>query len=243
MDLKAPPPKRQSIRQGRRVFFSELQFLFYALSHFPPNTEEVAPDSLVCGQSSKQRLGARNDINNSQGKRFEATHSDCQLVVSLLYSSADTPEAIDFKSPFYSASDATSFMPVILLPPVRQCCGCNLLIQNRPSHARVYTSHGTEIAAVFTGECRMCHQKYHHSYSEKTADRDSAAERSYYSPDQEYFQLSSKTFFSIDFMEEVSLTPHGKWKNIVKSKVKWRPDVATYRTVATNSRRGEGAMT
>ena len=52
-------------------------------------------------------------------------------------------------------------------------------------------------ALLESAECvRSDLQKYHHSYSEeKTADRDSAAERSYYSPDQEYFQLSSKTIF------------------------------------------------
>ncbi len=44
--------------------------------------------------------------------------------------------------PEVSGSDAKGFMPVILLPPASQCCGCTLLIRNRPSGC---TSHMAQI--------------------------------------------------------------------------------------------------
>ena len=146
------------------------------------------------------------DINSSQEKRFNPTPSDCQLVVSLLESNFESSQKRDFMAPFYPSEAAdvtttTGFMPVILLPPVSQCCGHNLVIRNRPSQARVYTSHGTEIAA----KCKSCHQKYQYSFSERPGNGE-LSERSYfYGPDQEYFQLSSKSVFSMEFIHEVGL--------------------------------------
>ena len=157
------------------------------------------------------------DINSSQEKRFNPTPSDCQLVVSLLESNFESSQKRDFMAPFYPSEAAdvtttTGFMPVILLPPVSQCCGHNLLIRNRPSQARVYTSHGTEIAALFTGECKSCHQKYQYSFSERPGNGELVSERSYfYGPDQEYFQLSSKSVFSIEFLHEVGLNLEISW--------------------------------
>ncbi len=151
------------------------------------------------------------DINTS-GSRFDRSHTDCQIVVSLLES--DMPDVPDFLGPFFRSSDAKGFMPVILLPPVSQCCGCNLLIRNRPTHARVYTTHGTDIAAVFTGECRSseCRKRYHYSYIESGPSSDT--ERYYYclkELKQPYFQLTSKTIFSVDFLEDVSLNLEISW--------------------------------
>ncbi len=127
------------------------------------------------------------DINAS-GRRFDLSHTDCQIVVSLLGS--DMSDLVDFLGPSFRGSDAQGFMPVILLPPVSQCCGYNLLIHNRPSHARVYTTHGTDIARVFTRECRNsdCQKHYHYSYMESGSSSDT--KRYHYS----FKDLSSPTF-------------------------------------------------
>ena len=160
---------------------------------------------------AKSRDPTLYDINGS-GRRFDCSHTDCKFVANLLGSAI--PDVGDFLGPFFQGSDTKDFLPVILLPPVSQCCGNHLLIRNSPSHARVYTTHGTDIAAVFTGECksRSCPKRYHYSYIEDSSS--SETERYYYSLmelKQPYFQVTSKTVFSIDYLEDVSLNLEISW--------------------------------
>lgn len=206
-----PPAKRRS---GREISFTELQSLSYAITHFPPctptrwhlisqyvNANANPMDMLLYG------------INGS-GKRFDRSPMACQIVANLLGN--DIPDVVDFFGPFCHGSDTRGFMPVVL-PPVCQCCGLNLLIRNRPSHARVYTTHGTDIAAVFTGECRNpnCQMQYHYSYMETGCT--GQTERYYYCLakfGQPYFQLTSKTIFGIDFLKDVSLNLKISWASL-----------------------------
>jgi len=78
----------------------------------------------------------------------------------------------------------------------------------------VYTTHGTDIAAVFTGECRNPNCRMHHHYSYTETGCTGQTERYYYSLakfGQPYFQLTSKTIFAIDFLEDVSLNLEISW--------------------------------
>ena len=203
---------RAKRRPGREISFSELQSLSYAITHFPPrmpNRWQLI--SKYVKSMANSRDPTLYDINGS-GRRFDCSHTDCQFVANLLGS--DIPDVGDFLGPFFRGSDTKGFMPVILLPPVSQCCGNHLLIRNRPSHARVYTTHGTDIAAVFTGECKSpsCRKRYHYSYIEDSSSGET--ERYYYSLmelKQSYFQVTSKTVFSIDYLEDVSLNLEISW--------------------------------
>ena len=204
-----PQAKR---RPGREISFSELQSLSYAIAHFPPRTPlrwQMISEYVKSMANSRDTI--LYGINGSE-RRFDCSHADCQVASNLLGS--DIPEVRDFLGPFFRGSDSKSFMPVILLPPVSQCCGNNLLIRNRPFHARVYTTHGTDIAAVFTGECKSpnCRKRYYYSYMESVCS--GQAERYYYSLmelNQPYFQVTSKTVFSIDYLEDVSLNLEISW--------------------------------
>lgn len=59
----------------------------------------------------------------------------------------------------------------------------------RPSIPLMYTTHGTFVAALFSGECRKgCSEKFHYSYYQQ-------GDVTYYFIPQgeKYFQLSSQT--------------------------------------------------
>ena len=118
-----PQAKR---RPGREISFSELQSLSYAIAHFPPctpNRWELISEYVKSMANSRDSV--LYDISGS-GKRFDCSHTDCQFIARLLGS--DIPDVGDFLDPFFRGSDTKGFMSVILLPPVSQCCGSNLLI-------------------------------------------------------------------------------------------------------------------
>ena len=209
-----PPPLKR--KAGIKISFSELQSLSYAVSHFPSQIPKRW--HLVAEYVHKEASRASTpcdstmlfEINGPAERKFESTHSDCQFVFDLLKD--DLPEVPKYANPFYSNTDSAGFMSVVLLPSVSQCCGHNLLIRNRPSHTRVYTTHGTEVGALFSGECRMCKTRYMYSFYEKPHGPSGDAERFYLPPlERQYFQLSSKTVFSVELFHEVTLNLEISW--------------------------------
>ncbi len=63
-------------------------------------------------------------------------------------------------------SERTAMKRFILLPHTKQCCGEAIIIRNRPSFPIVYTTDGTFIGALFTGECRKGCSKNSYYYCE-----------------------------------------------------------------------------
>ena len=93
---------------------------------------------------------------------------------------------------------------IILLPTAKICCGVNIIIRNRPSFPLVYTTNGTVIAALFSGEYRKaCGKKFSYSYYQ-VHDK-----MFYYSPTgKKYFHITSQTIFSImeDFTNNIAIS-------------------------------------
>ena len=88
---------------------------------------------------------------------------------------------------------------IILIPPVKECCTEPIIIRSKPSFPLVYTTQGTRVAAVFSGECRRrCSKKFHYSYY-KVGNA-----THYYIPQagEKYFQSSSHTIFEIDLLHD-----------------------------------------
>jgi hypothetical protein len=94
------------------------------------------------------------------------------------------------------------FKPFIFLPSVENCLRCSkrLNIRDVPSNPVVYTSRGTSIAAMFEGKCRTCDIAYYYSYY---LDKQGQEKFFYNKPDNEYFQISSKTVFEVQLLKEV----------------------------------------
>ena len=51
-----------------------------------------------------------------------------------------------------SYSDTSALKQLILIPPIKMCCGAATLIRNRPSFPLVYTTRGTFVAAAFIAD-------------------------------------------------------------------------------------------
>ena len=94
-----------------------------------------------------------------------------------------------------SYSDTSALKHLILIPPIKTCCGVATLIRNRPSFPLVYTTRGTFVASAFIAECRHCTKKYHLSYCEEEVQGNKG--RFYYSLEgATYFQVTSQTIFA-----------------------------------------------
>jgi hypothetical protein len=102
-----------------------------------------------------------------------------------------------------SYSDTSALKQLILIPPIKMCCGAATLIRNRPSFPLVYTTRGTFVAAAFIAECRHCTKKYHLSYYEEEVQDNKG--RFYYSLEGvTYFQVTSQTIFEVALMENIT---------------------------------------
>ena len=136
------PPSKQVRKPRKPVSFSKIHLLSYAITHFPSQTSNRWHlISKYVSRMDNRTVKVLYDISES-GMRFDLSHTDCQLVLSTLRS--NMPGVGYVFNPFVCRSDSKGFMPIVLLSPASQCCGSNLLICNRPSHARVYTTKGTE---------------------------------------------------------------------------------------------------
>ena len=104
-----------------------------------------------------------------------------------------------------------AFKPIVLLPGKVTCCSSSVTIRNRPCFPLVYTCHGTNVAASFSGFCKSCKNTYYHSYFEREASDSNGTEgrekqqRTYYefAPDLQYFQVSNQTFFESHLVKDI----------------------------------------
>ncbi len=97
-----------------------------------------------------------------------------------------------------SCADKTAVKRIILLPHVKECCGKAIVIRNRPSFPLVYTTNGTFVGALFTGECRGgCSSKFSHSFYECNGKNHYVDPKS-----SDFFHITSQTVFSTKLLED-----------------------------------------
>lgn len=127
----------------------------------------------------------------------------CKSVMSIIssqYSEILNISQCSFDETLFTYCEKIPIKPIILLPPIRSCCGELITIRNRPSYPIVYTMHGTSIAAMFSGECRKgCGSKFHYSYCQI----DSKV-YFYHDVGKEFFHITSQTVFSTDVIKDVT---------------------------------------
>ena len=128
-----------------------------------------------------------------------ANQKGCKTVSQLLTKNhPQLLESYDESKPFFKWSETDAFKLIVLFTSKLKCCGSSITKRNRPSIIPVmYTSHGTDVAASFNGNCKTCNKVYYYSYfedcpvSESDSNKDSKNQRSVYydfSPDFKYFQ-------------------------------------------------------
>ena len=123
----------------------------------------------------------------------------------------------------YHDEQLPSLKPIVLLPPVHDCCSSPLKYDPRPSCPLIYTTNGTSVGAMFHGRCRKCDHCYFYSYWEKR-DGEGATQRYYYDPlsnPQEYFQYSSSSLFEVRYLNDIT-------NNIVFSAVTFQSRAEVY---------------
>ena len=92
--------------------------------------------------------------------------------------------------------------PLVLMPPITECCGKSFSIRHTANYAVVFTENGTLIAAVFHGRCPLCCTTYWHSYKETFN-----GERYYFNPcdeTSEFFLYSRDSVFSKKYLQDVT---------------------------------------
>ena len=177
------PASKKSTGTKLSISYKDAASLSFAFQHVPESTpkrwdiistlvkdfksqssENICSPSIIIKDCSIKTV---TDKNNTL-KLFEGSPSECKHLVNSLSKEYDgffqySENLVQDLTCTYS--DKTGLKRFILLPPVKQCCGEDLFIRNRPSFPIVYTMSGTYIGALFTGECRKgCHMKYSHSY-------------------------------------------------------------------------------
>lgn len=182
------------------VNFAVLNALLYAVRHFvegTPNRWELITKFV----SEQPKISGCPDVclGNGTGKTvFINSKTNCEKVFRILRDVC--PEVLknaDYSRILYTNTGRNPFKPVLLIPPIRVCCERNISMDIRCSFPLVYTMNGTFVGAMFHGRCLTCKTTYYYSY------KCIGKERFYYSPQsdgQEFFQVTTHTVFSKDFL-------------------------------------------
>lgn len=173
--------------------FSQLKSLLFALEHFPEKTPlrwsliaKYVSESKV-EDKTNIRIGGSLKSKSGEVEEFNPTPEECKTVSQWLTKNhPQLIESFDESEPFFKWSEKDAFKPIVLLPSKLKCCGSSITIRNRPSFPVVYTSHGTNVAASFNGNCKTCRKVYYYSYfedcpvSESDSNKDSKDQRRVY---------------------------------------------------------------
>ena len=149
-------------------------------------------------------------VVNGGGRPFVANPKCCKDLFAMLLegeSGYTRKELISHAAEvLYHEEGLPSLKPIVLLPPIHDCCSSPLKFDPRPSCPLIYTTNGTSVGAVFHGKCRKCDRSYYYSYWEMR-DGEGTTQRYYYDPisnPQEYFQYSSSSLFEVRYLNDIT---------------------------------------
>ena len=126
---------------------------------------------------------------------------DCRMMNTFLSKNYPVLFSNQYDTSRLNVSGRTANKTIILLPPVLNCCGKRIKMDNRPSFPFVYTLNGTYVGAQFHGQFCCCKTIFYPSY--KTIDK----KRVYFNPsdkNMQYFQVTSQTVFNKQLLEDIS---------------------------------------
>lgn len=174
--------------------YLQLAALLFGLKHFPESlpkrwetisiyvglcSQTFASSSSDCSSHTSaisiQVIEGEETTRKKSKVFFSATPKQCKQVAGVIqltnyYASVCHTTEL-FYQPLLSNPDISSpLKPIILTPPIFECCGTHLSLRNRPSFPLVYTLSGTYVAAAYHGQCHLCGTTYHNSYYEKKDD-------------------------------------------------------------------------
>ena len=199
-------------RRSFSITYDQLGALCFASKHIPDSTPKrwdlistLVSDSSSSNEESpspKITLHEHDETQHSKIVQFDKSSISCKEVVHLLitkYSDMFNFSEDNLTCILDSYVDKNALKHIILLPQEKSCCGNSIIIRNRPSFPLVYTTKGTYIAALFSGECRKCTKKFNYSYYHV------GDQLHYYDHNQlSFFQLSSQTIFEIALIHDIT---------------------------------------
>lgn len=200
-----PPVSMAKYNRGISISYRELGILCAATKHVPQCTPKRWDliSTIVCDCVNNENeiplaSTLQLHIQETEGvkyKNFDKSPSCCKEAVRIIcskYKQLFDDSLTLIQDTLISYVDKTALKRIILLPPVKECCAEPILIRNRPSFPLVFTTQGTFVAALFSGECRRgCSKKFSHSYYHQ------GEKLHYFNPgDSEYFHISTQTIFS-----------------------------------------------
>ena len=220
LDAQSKKRKRQStdvpsvskprLSSGITLTFKEVGALSYASRLIPERTPKrwelistLVGDFVNSDDSNSPPVHINGSKEDGLGRQFNQSAVDCKQVAQLL--SEKYPGTLkhcdeEVKAFLSSYPEKIALKHIVLVPPVKDCCGMPIIIRSRPSFPLVYTTHGTFIGALFHGVCRRgCSRNYHYSYF-----NDGGATHYYVSPGEKYFQATSQTVFEVALLEDLT---------------------------------------
>ena len=193
------------------VSYEEANAFLFARNHFPdgtPNRWELVAEFVRAQEKLSQAgptisFSCNGQQNFTSVKHLNLTKiDDCRTLDRLItnnYSKIFQRDLIH--SLCRSSAGKSAIKPVILLPPIVQCCDRKIKMDSRPSFPLLYTVNGTYVGALFHGQCYSCKTQFYPSF--KVVD----GLRFYYDPNIErerYFQVTSQTVFDKQLLKDFS---------------------------------------
>jgi hypothetical protein len=207
-----PSVSRPRLSSGNfSITFKEVGALSYASRLIPDRTPKrwELVSTLVSDyvteddrNSPNVHLSAENTVKSSP-RQFNQSAADCKQVAQIIsekYPGTLEHSDEEVKAFLSNYPEKIALKHIVLIPPVKECCGMPIIIRSRPSFPIVYTMQGTFIAAVFNGECRKgCSKKFHYSFYHQ------GDTTHYYIPQSEkYFQSTSQTVFEVALLDDLT---------------------------------------
>ena len=205
--------KKRKLSRAFSITYDELGALCFASKHIPDHTPKrwdlistLVRDSSISGnkenQTSTMTLFEEAGVSDAKIIQFDKSSTLCKDVAKLLltkYQSIFNFSEHNLTCILDSYVERVALKHTILLPQEKVCCGDTIIIRNRPSFPLVYTTNGTYIAALFTGECRRCTKKLFYSYYQ------CGDQLHYYNHNAlKFFQLSAQTVFEIALICDIT---------------------------------------
>ena len=108
----------------------------------------------------------------------------------------------DVKAVLSNYPEKIALKHIVLIPPVKECCGMPIIIRSRPSFPIVYTTQGIFIAAVFimVNVAKVAQRNF-----TTVSTMKAMLATHYYIPQSEkYFQSTSQTVFEVALLDDLT---------------------------------------
>ena len=202
------PVKYPCMSSGLTIRYSELQALIFAAKHIPDRTpkrwEVVSKFVSDYCEGEEATFTIELTAIQSNDRVFSSTPATCQKLFTTIsddWSSIEVLSEEKFLRSMCCYPQKNALKPLVLLPPIKECCGALTHIRNRPAFPIVYTLRGTYVAAMYSADCRHCTKKFHLSFCEEISTK----KKIFFDPNgSSFLQVTSQTVFEVALLDDIT---------------------------------------